>query len=593
METSLENIGTLEYVLDKYSKIWSWKVTGDRAVNLISRLVPEAWYGENEHEVIIPDSIESVKQIKLILDRYPLEILSKSVWQRKIVKTYAPKPALPPIKHKLKKAKSGEQFRGKLLNFQKEGLDFLLKSSGNALLADEMGLGKTVQTLSYVATEKQTFPLLVIAPLVTLQNWQREIEKFLKKKSRNGRINDSLSPSVTLIRTGKSKELPKSDIYVINYELLFKRYDDLSKVGIKTVVCDEVHNLRSKTTQKYKSVKKLAALPSVLYRIGLSGTPIYNRGSEIWPIIDILKPGLLGSFKEFCEYFCYVNDKGKAIVLENKRTSLRNELQKHVMLRRKKSDVLKELKDKVRYKEVIASDTDYYLEELDKIWKKLEEEQKVAETEFSKSASYHRAIQSERQIAGVAKLPHVINFVKNIMEIEESVVVFCHHKVIHKLLHESLQEFSPVSIIGGQSDTLRQDQIDKFQKGESKLMIAGIRAGNVGINLTRAKYVIFAELDWSPAIHRQAEDRLHRIGQKNTVFAYYLIGQGTLDDHVANILVDKSYEIDAIMDDTVDTYENKDKAELILAQIQDKIRSKYLNLLMICLCGKNENKKGN
>ena len=111
----------------------------------------------------------------------------------------------------------------------------------------------------------------------------------------------------------------------------------------------------------------------------------------------------------------------------------------------------------------------------------------------------------------------VINFVKNIMEIEESVVVFCHHKVIHKLLHERLEEFSPVSIIGGQTDTMRQDQIDKFQKGESKLMIAGLRAGNVGINLTRAKYVIFAELDWSPAIHRQAEDRLHRIGQKNTV----------------------------------------------------------------------------
>ncbi|KEQ56168.1 adenosinetriphosphatase protein [Marine Group I thaumarchaeote SCGC RSA3] len=570
----MENIGTLEYVLDKYSKIWCWKITGERAVSMISRLVPEAWYGENVNEVIIPDSTESVKQIKLILDRYPLDILSKTTWQRKIVKTYAPKPTLPPVKHKLKRAKSGDQFRGKLLNFQKEGLDFLMKSSGNALLADEMGLGKTVQTLSYVATEKQTFPVLVVAPLVTLNNWEREIAKFLKKKSRNGRLLESESPSVTLIRTGKKKELPKTDIYVINYELLFKRYDDLAKVGIKTVVCDEVHNLRSKTTQKYKSIKKLAALPSVSYRIGLSGTPIYNRGSEIWPIIDILKPGLLGSFKEFCEYFCYVNEKGKAIVLENKRASLRNELQKHVMLRRKKSDVLKELKDKVRYKEVIAADTDYYLEELDKIWKRLEEEQKDAESEFSKSASYHRTIQSERQIAGLAKLPHVINFVKNIMEIEESVVVFCHHKVIHKLLHESLQEFSPVSIIGGQSDFVRQDQIDKFQKGESKLMIAGIRAGNVGINLTRAKYVIFAELDWSPAIHRQAEDRLHRIGQKNTVFAYYLIGNGTLDDHVANVLVDKSYEIDEIMDDNVENFENKDKAKLILAQIQDKIRSK-------------------
>ena len=574
MTTSLENFGTLEYVQDRYSKLWCWKITGALAIDKISNLSSKAWYGESENEVIIEDTTESIKQLKLLMDRYPLEILSKTVWQRKIVKTYAPKPTLPPIKHKLKRAKTGDQFRGKLMNFQKEGLDFLLKSSGNALLADEMGLGKTVQTLSYVSTEKQTFPVLIVAPLVTLNNWEREIEKFLKKKSRNGRILESESPSVTLIRTGKSKELPKTDIYVINYELLLKRSDDLEQVGIRTIVCDEVHNLRSKTTQKYKAVKKLAALPSVQYRIGLSGTPIYNRGSEIWPIIDILKPGLLGSFKEFCEYFCYVNDKGKAIVLENKRASLRNELQKHVMLRRKKADVLKELKDKVRYKEVIASDTEFYLEELDKIWKKLEAEQKEAQTEFSKSASYHRAIQSERQIAGVAKLPHVINFVKNIMEIEESVVVFCHHKVIHKLLHESLQEFSPVSIIGGQSDTLRQDQIDKFQKGESKLMIAGIRAGNVGINLTRAKYVIFAELDWSPAIHRQAEDRLHRIGQKNTVFAYYLIGNGTLDDHVASILVDKSYEIDAIMDETVDTYENKDKAALILAQIQEKIHSK-------------------
>jgi SNF2 family DNA or RNA helicase len=574
MATSMENFGTLEYVLDKYSKIWSWKITGQRAVSMISRLVPEAWYVENIDEVIIPDSVESVKQIKLIMDRYPLEILSKSAWQRKIVKTYTPKPALPPIKYNLHRAKAGEQFRGKLLNFQKEGLDFLLKSSGNALLADEMGLGKTVQTLSYVATEKQTFPVLVVAPLVTLNNWEREISKFMKKKSRNGRIIESESSTSTIIRTGKSKDLPVTDFYIINYELLYKRLSDLSKLNIRTIVCDEVHNLRSKTTQKYKAVKKLAALPSLSYRIGLSGTPIFNRGSEIWPIVDILRPGLLGSFKEFCEYFCYVNDKGKAIVLENKRASLRNELQKHVMLRRKKSDVLKELKDKVRYKEVIDADTDYYFGELGKIWTKLEEEQKNAETAFDKSASYQRAIQSERQIAGVAKLPHVINFVKNIMEIEESVVVFCHHKVIHKLLHDSLEEFSPVSIIGGQSDKFRQDQIDKFQRGESKLMIAGLRAGNVGINLTRAKYVIFAELDWSPAIHRQAEDRLHRIGQKNTVFAYYLIGNGTLDDHVANILVDKSYEIDSIMDETADTYENKDKAELILAQIHDKIRSK-------------------
>ncbi len=570
----MKNFGTLEYVLDNYSKTWSWKVTGSRAVSMVSKLIPESWYGEGANEAIVPDSSENVKHLKWILERYPLDILSKSVWQRKSTISKHPKIILPKTE-KLERVNPGEQFRGKLLNFQKEGLDFLLKSSGNALLADEMGLGKTVQTLAYLASEKQAFPALVVAPLVTLNNWQREIEKFMKRKSRNGRLVENEVPTSTIIRRGKTEELGKFDFYIINYDLLFKRLNDLSQLDIRTIVCDEVQNLRSKTTKKYDAVKKLAVLPSIKYRIGLSGTPIYNRGSEIWPIVDILRPGLLGNFNEFCEYFCYVNEKGKAIVLKSKRESLRNQLQKHVMLRRRKTDVLKELKDKVRYKEVIDADTNYYFNELDRIWKKLEEEQKDAESAFDKSSSYQRAIQSERQAAGIAKLPHVINFVTNIMEIEESVVVFCHHRSIHNLLHQNLSDFSPVSIIGGQSDKVRQEQIDKFQNGESKLMIAGLRAGNVGINLHRARYVIFAELDWSPAIHRQAEDRLHRIGQKNTVFAYYLIGNGTLDNHVANVLVDKSYEIDSIMDgNNSENFENKEKAELILAQIHDKLSAK-------------------
>ena len=570
----MKNFGTLEYVLDNYSKTWSWKVTGSRVVSMVSKLIPESWYGEGPNEAIIPDSSENVKHLKWILERYPLDILSKSVWQRKSTISKHPKIILPKTE-KLERVNPGEQFRGKLLNFQKEGLDFLLKSSGNALLADEMGLGKTVQTLAYLASEKQAFPALVVAPLVTLNNWQREIEKFMKRKSRNGRLVENEVPTSTIIRRGKTEELGKFDFYIINYDLLFKRLNDLSQLDIRTIVCDEVQNLRSKTTKKYDAVKKLTALPSIKYRIGLSGTPIYNRGSEIWPIVDILRPGLLGNFNEFCEYFCYVNEKGKAIVLKSKRESLRNQLQKHVMLRRRKTDVLKELKDKVRYKEVIDADTNYYFNELDRIWKKLEEEQKDAESAFDKSSSYQRAIQSERQAAGIAKLPHVINFVTNIMEIEESVVVFCHHRSIHNLLHQNLSDFSPVSIIGGQSDKVRQEQIDKFQNGESKLMIAGLRAGNVGINLHRARYVIFAELDWSPAIHRQAEDRLHRIGQKNTVFAYYLIGNGTLDNHVANVLVDKSYEIDSIIDgNNSENFENKEKAELILAQIHDKLAAK-------------------
>jgi len=297
-----KNFGTLEYVLDKYSRTWSWKVTGSRAVTMVSRLIPQSWYGEGPNEAIIPDNFQNVQQIQWILERYPMEILSKSAWRRKILKSRS-KKIKPKKIEKLNKAIAGKQFKGKLLNFQKEGLDFLLKSSGNALLADEMGLGKTVQTLAYISTEKQSSPTLVIAPLVTLRNWQREIGKFMKKKSRNGRLMEHDIPPSTLIRKGKSQDIGKFDFYIINYELLEKRLADLSKLNIRTIVCDEVQNLRSKSTKKYAAVKKLAALKSVKYRIGLSGTPIYNRGSEIWPIVDILRPGLLGSFKEFCEYF--------------------------------------------------------------------------------------------------------------------------------------------------------------------------------------------------------------------------------------------------------------------------------------------------
>ncbi len=567
------NFGTLEFVLDRYSGSWCWKISGGRAVNMAAKLIPRAWYGDKPDEAIVSDNDENVKQLKWIADRYPMTILSKSVWKRKISSLVVKKRRVPKIE-KLQKATPSNQFRGTLLDFQREGLDFLLKSSGNALLADEMGLGKTVQTLAYLSKEKQSFPALIIAPLVTLTNWQREITKFLKKKSRNGKIINSDSPTSTMIRIGKASDIGEYDFYIINYELLHKRLPDLAKLNIRSIVCDEVQHLRSKTTQKYAAVKKLASLESIKYRVGLSGTPIYNRGSEIWPIVDILKPGLLGSFKEFCEYFCYVNEKGKAIVLDNKRDSLRKQLTTHVMLRRKKSDVLKELKDKVRYKEVIESDEKFYKSELDKIWKKLEEEQTYAETAFDKSASYHRAIASERQAAGIAKLSHVINFVNEVMETEESIVVFCHHKAIHKLLHESLAEHNPASIIGGQTLSVRDNEIDRFQNGQTKLMVAGLRAGNVGINLTKARYVIFAELDWSPAIHRQAEDRLHRIGQKNTVFAYYLVGKGTLDEHVADILVDKAYEIDTILDAQTESFENKEKAKLILAQIHDKVSSK-------------------
>ena len=559
--------GYLDYVLDRFSNTWTWRVTGSRAVSMVSSLVPEAWCGESAGEAIVPDRPECVERLRWMLDRYPLEVLAEDAWRERAAKPEPPKP--PGLG--LSPAVPGAQFRGELLDFQKLGLDFLVKSNGNALLADEMGLGKTVQSLAYVATEKGAFPVLVVAPLVTLNNWRREIRRFLRGRGRNGHVLYGRTPSVTMIRSGRRRPLGRCDFYLVNYELLSKRRDDIAAAGIRTIICDEVHNLRSVRTQKYGALRRLASMPSVAHRLGLSGTPIYNRGSEIWSIVDILKPGMLGSFEEFCEYFCYTNNQGKAVVLEPRRRGLRRQLQEHVMLRRKKSDVLHELREKVRYREVIEADISYYNRELDRIWNKMEGEQKTARSKFDVSASYRRAIQGERVAAGMAKVPHAIGFVRNIMEIEESVVVFCHHRAVHAALRESLQRFRPAAIIGGQSDAARQADIDAFQDGRTKLMIAGLRAGSLGINLSRARYVVFAELDWSPAIHRQAEDRLHRIGQREAVFAYYLIGNGTLDGRVADILVDKGREMDGILDGTIEPYDDGEKARLILAQIRDRV----------------------
>ena len=171
----MANFGTLEYVMDKFSGTWSWKITGERAVAMVSRIMPQAWYGDGEFEAIVPDEPKNIRQIKWIMDRYPLEILSKNIWQKKLPPQVKPVSKKPKKTERLQLANPSKQFRGNLLNFQREGLDFLLKSSGNALLADEMGLGKTIQSLAYLASEKNAFPALVVAPLVTLYGDRKSV----------------------------------------------------------------------------------------------------------------------------------------------------------------------------------------------------------------------------------------------------------------------------------------------------------------------------------------------------------------------------------------------------------------------------------
>lgn len=580
--------GTLEYSTQKWatnflddnkSKLVKrdepvWLVHGFEVVRIIHRLIPDVGsLARNEAE--IADTISNIDYLNWVMMRYPLDIRSKSEWNKRLEKLEDVRQQRSQIQN-LKQIPKPRSFKGKLYNFQKEGLDFLTKLKGNALLADEMGLGKGVQVLAFIAKHTDSTPALIISPLVVLRHWKNEIEKFV-------RLEDGSVPKVQLIRSGKSADLKKANFYVINYDLVSKRRDDIARAGIQTMVMDEAHYLRNIKTKKFDAAHELAALPSVKYRIGLSGTPIYNRGSEIWGIIDIIQKGLLGTHSEFTREYCSMDYRGNYYVESDKRDALAEVLRENIMLRRRKEQVLTELPEKIRHQQNIDINQEYYESEIEKIFERLEQEKAAlaANTEkkyhvFELQGLYEKALNNERQVAGISKVPEVIKYVTDLMELEEKIVVFCHHHIVHGMLVNGLNKFNPQHIVGGQNDNKRQDNIDLFQKDEdSRLMIAGLRAGNVGINLTAASYVIFAELDWSPAVHRQAEDRLHRIGQKKTVFSHYLIGEGTLDESITAKLVDKRLEIDSIMGDKAEPQE-KQKAIDYLQVLQQRITVKKM-----------------
>lgn len=605
----MKKFGTLEYITHsedvfdhktyekkgkrKYGK---WRITGFMPTVIISRLVPDSW-SEDRGVIEIADSPPNIEHLDMVMYRYPLDILTKEKWNERLKQMHQ-RFSIAESLEKLSGKEPSKNFIGTLLPFQKEGLEFLFKTNGRALLADEMGLGKTIQSIAFIASAQKSLPAIIISPVTVLRQWESEIKKFMKvkvdwqKKLEKFNIDlpkeyypDSYQPPTThIIRTGKQRELPVADFYIINYELVLKRSLDLIQTKPKTIIADEVQHLRNPSTDKYRGMEEITLAPSVNYTIGLSGTPIYNRGSEIWGIVDLIQKGLLSSYSEFAKTYCYSDYRGRDHVTSDKQQALAQLLRQSLMLRRLKKDVLKDLPEKTRYKQTIEIDQSKYQSEIEKIFNQIEEQKhivneasddtqkKVRIMELNKL--YVNAVQSERQIAGISKVPYIARHIDDMMEVENKIVVFVHHRLVHEMLRTKLAHFYPVHIIGNQNDKVRADAIKTFQEDEDcRLMIAGLRAGNVGINLTSASYVVHAELDWSPAIHRQAEDRLHRIGQKKEVFSYYLVGEGTLDDSIAEKLVDKSLEIDSVMGDE-HVQDDKVKAEEKLRKLQQLIMKK-------------------
>ncbi|HPF88811.1 MAG TPA: DEAD/DEAH box helicase [Candidatus Limiplasma sp.] len=428
-------------------------------------------------------------------------------------------------------------FRGKLTAFQEEGLAFLLRTD-RCLLADEMGLGKTVQSLALLS-HITAYPAMIIAPAHLLRNWENEINRFIQNK-------DSQPLRVHIIKGLKPYTLPPADIYLMHYLLLrgWKQY--LSDTGFETVIFDEIQELRHSGTEKYSAASLLADHAKRV--IGLSGTPIYNRGAEIWNVINILDFQFLGNYESFTREWCY--GYGNQIVAKPELLGdyLRRE---GIMIRRTKQDVLYDLPPKRRLVMTIESNQSIYHKLMQPLHEKIDQLRHGEDLTGSQRSVLKMEIeQGERQATGIAKAPFVAQFVRALLEGGEKVLLFAHHHQVMDLYKKDLHTFSPCFVTGRETQKQKETSLERFTNGRSNLCCISLRSAS-GLNLQQATCVVFGELDWSPAVHSQAEDRAHRMGQKDSILCYYLVSQGGSDQDMQDALGLKVSQFTALMGDQV------------------------------------------
>ncbi len=427
-------------------------------------------------------------------------------------------------------------FIGKLTSFQEEGLGFLLRTE-RGLLADEMGLGKTVQALAMMS-ETGEYPALVVAPPHLMRNWQNEIERFVRKP-------DGSPITVHVIKGLKPYPLPDADIYLMHYLLLRGWKEALPDAQIPTVIFDEVQELRHAGTEKYSAASLLAEAANRV--IGLSGTPIYNRGAEIWNVVNILDFHFLGDYESFTREWCY--GYGNQIVA--KPELLGEKLREEgMMLRRTKQDVLKDLPPKRRLVMAIDSDDAVYRRLMQPVHQTILQFKTDTEANASQRALWEMEIErGERQATGIAKAPYVAQFVRALLDADEKVLLFAHHHEVMDIYKKELHAFSPAFITGRETPAMKERSVERFMTGKTNLCCISLRAA-AGLNLQRASCVVFGELDWSPAVHSQAEDRAHRMGQTDSILCYYLVSSEGSDQDMQDALGLKVSQFVGLMGDT-------------------------------------------
>jgi superfamily II DNA or RNA helicase len=438
--------------------------------------------------------------------------------------------------------------------YQARGVAWLqaLAASGlGGVLADDMGLGKTLQSIALLADRAGDRPHLVVCPVSVVGNWERELERF--------------APDLEIVRhhgperATTPDELPAGAVVVTSYGLLRLDAELLGSVDWDVVVLDEAQQLKNHRTKVARAARSLDAR----MRLALTGTPVENRLAELWAILDLTTPGLLGGFTGFRRDYAAPIERWQ----DPEATRRLRLLTGPFVLRRTKTDptIAPELPAKTELlatsrltreqatlyqaavDDVFANDLGEGIERRGRILKLL--------TGLKQICNHPAQYLGERTpLAGRSgKLERTVELLAEIVDAGDRALVFTQYRRMGELLATHLAAVLDLPGVpflhGGVSRGRREAMVDAFQHGEQAppLLLVSLKAGGTGLNLTRATHVLHYDRWWNPAVEDQATDRAYRIGQQRAVMVHKLVTAGTLEERIARMIDEKRALADAVL----------------------------------------------
>jgi len=444
-----------------------------------------------------------------------------------------------------------------LYPYQRAAVEFCSKRK-SSLIADETGTGKTAEAIgliNYLDIDSG----IIICPSYIKLHWKRELEKWLHKKFRIVCVSGKSIFDITFF-----------NFVILNYDIVCSWLDELSKRKWPILICDESHCLKNGKAKRSKCVMKLAKRCDK--KILLTGTPILNRPVELFNQLKILGHDLGKNYWKFVHRYCnaYQDKWGLKVDGSSHLDELSEIMYRDVIIRRLKSQVLKDLPEKVR--QVIELDGDKYsafVKQNDEIRAGYVKEKRMLKRKAKKSMyiknlddykelgnklrsleiRYMNEISVIRHKTALAKVDDVVEHVSELLGQGQKIVVFAHHRDVVDKITEDLHLYTNtvLKITGATSMEDRDKIVREFQKNEFiRVFVGSIHATGMGISLTAANVVVFAELDWTPSRITQCEDRLWRIHQKKSVLVQHLIVDGSIDAKMVKIMIRKQEILDKL-----------------------------------------------